>query len=222
MIKTGTYNQQSGLVSVSLVTSIVFGIFALVFGSIMIWALVNYNDQKNNVETKISLAVKDAKTAQKNEDEKDFEEQEKQPLKEFVGPNDLGRVNFKHPKTWSVYVASAGLNGTNYEAYFNPEQVPSVQGQANKYALRLSILNQSYETVIQKYAGLVKSGQLRSESITANGFTGQKFEGNLSREVDGTVVLFKIRDKTLVLQTDAPTFKPDFNDKILKDLNFDQ
>lgn len=215
-------SQRSGFVAVSLVTSIIFGLLTLVFGSIMIWALVNYNDQKNNVQGKIETAVERAKKDQSEKDQKRFSEEEKQPLKDFIGPNDLGRVSFKYPKTWSVYIASDGSSGTQYTAYLNPEQVPPTQTTTNKFALRVQILSQSYDTVLQQYTGLVKGGQLRSESITANGFNGQKFEGNFTQDVNGTNAIFKIRDKTLVLSTDAPTFRPDFNDIILKDLKFEQ
>lgn len=219
---TQKYNTQAGFINGAIVTSIIFGILALVFGSIMIWALVNYNDQKNNVDSKISSAVQLAKDQQEKEDQKVFDEKEKQPLEEFIGPNDLGRVEFKYPKTWSVYIANDGSQGGSYEAYFHPEEVPSVTAGQNKFALRMSVLNQGYEQVVQQYSGLVKQGTLRSESITVNGFNGQKFEGNFRPDLEGSVALFKIRDKTLLLATDSPTFRPDFNDKILKELKFDQ
>lgn len=220
-MNTQKYNTESGFISGAVVTSIIFGILTLVFGSIMIWALVNYNDQKNNVDSKIAAEVQLAKDQQEKDDQKAFDEKEKQPLKEFIGPNDLGRVEFKYPKTWSVYIANDGSQGGSYEAYFHPEAVPSTTGQ-NKYALRVSVLNQNYEQVSQQYAGLVKQGTLRSESITVNGFNGQKFEGNFRTDLEGSVALFKIRDKTLSLATDSPTFRPDFNDKVLKELKFDQ
>lgn len=221
-MKENLKTQQSGYISVSLVTSIIFGILSLVFGSVMIWALVNYNDASNNLKSTVAAAVEKAKKEQTDIDQKKFDEDEKQPLKEFVGPNDYGRVSFKYPKTWSVYIDKDGLNGGQYAAYFSPEAVPSVQGTGSKFALRLSILDQKYDNVIQQYAGLVKAGKLRSETISANGFNGQKFEGNISSTIEGTLVVFKIRDKTLVLQTDTPSFRPDFNDKVLKDLSFQQ
>ncbi len=215
-------NRERGFISVSVVTSIIFGILSLVFGSVMIWALVNYNDASNNLRSVVTAEVEKAKKAQSDADQKKFDEDEKQPLKEFVGPNDYGRVSFKYPKTWSVYIDKDGLNGGQYAAYFAPEAVPSVQGTSSKYALRLAILDQQYDTVIQQYAGLVKSGKLRSETISANGFNGQKFEGNITTNIDGTLVIFKIRDKTLTLQTDTPAYRTDFNDKVLKDLSFQQ
>jgi hypothetical protein len=212
---------QGGFISGAVIGNIVLGIVCLVFGSIMIWALVNYNDQKNNVDGKIQNAVELAKSQQKDADQKIFDEKEKNPFKNFVGPNDLGRVTFDYPKTWSLYIASDGVSGANYEAYFHPEKVPSTTGQ-NKFALRLTILNQSYEQVLQQYKGLVTSGQLQSQAVTTNGFTGTRFDGKFTQDVEGSAVIFKIRDKSLVLKSDSTAFKPDFDSVVVKSLKFDQ
>lgn len=215
-------NSGKGFISGAMVASIILGLLALVFGSIMIWALVNYNDQKNNVDQKIVAAQAVAKSAQKSDDRKDFDEAEKNPLAEFVGPTDLGRVDFKYPKTWSAYIASDGRKGTVYQAYLNPGSVPPTAAGANKFALQVSILNQAYDQVLQQYTGLVKQGALRSSAIVANGFNGQRFDGNFTKDVDGSAVVFKIRDKTLVLRTDSTAFKPDFDNTIIKNLSFEQ
>jgi hypothetical protein len=95
-------NKQSGFISGPVIGNIVLGIVCLVFGSIMIWALVNYNDQKNNVDARIDAAEKQARTEQIKEDQKEFDEKQKDPMKEFIGPSDLGRVTFTYPKTWSA------------------------------------------------------------------------------------------------------------------------
>lgn len=221
-MNTLSSKKEAGFISGAAVASIVLGILCLVFGSVMIWALVNYNDQKNNVDSKLAQREQLARDDQKNKDQSVFDEKEKDPLKEFIGPNDLGRVSFKYPKTWSVYVADNGSKGTKYEAYLHPDQVPSVTDSTNKFALRVSILDQAYDSVLQQYSGLVKQGQLRSSSITTSGFNGNRLDGNFTKDVEGSAVLFKIRDKTLVLKTDSPTFRPDFDDKIVKTLTFNQ
>lgn len=215
------FNQERGIISGALIASIVLGVLVLVLGSIMIYALVAYNDQKNNVDSKIQLAQQSAREAQKNSDQKDFQEQEKNPLKEFVGPVDLGRVSFKYPKNWSVYIADDGSNSGSYAAYLHPGEVPPVS-QQNRFALRVSVVNQSYPQVLQQYAGLVQVGKLRSSALTASGFNGTRFDGNFTQDIEGSVAVFKIRDKTLILATDSPTFRPDFDGKILKSLSFSQ
>lgn len=214
------YNKERGAISGALVASVVLGLLALIFGSVMIWALANYNDQKNNVDSKIKIAVQQGQKDQQVQDQKDFEEKEKNPLKRFVGPVDLGRVDFQYPKTWSVYIANDGANGS-YEAYLHPELVPTVSAQ-NRFALRVSVVSQGYDQVLQQYAGPVKQGQLRSSAITASGFNGTRLDGNFTRTIEGSAAIFKIRDKTLILKTDSPTFRPDFDSKILTTLTFIQ
>ena len=214
-------NKQSGFISGPVIGNIVLGIVCLVFGSIMIWALVNYNDQKNNVDARIDAAEKQARTEQIKEDQKEFDEKQKDPMKEFIGPSDLGRVTFTYPKTWSVYVQNDGSSGGNYEAFFHPEIVQSTTGE-NKFALRVSILSQKYDQILQQYSGQVKSRELASQALTANGFTGTRFDGKFTEAIEGSAAVFKIRDKTLVLQTDSPSFRPDFNERILTKLSFSQ
>ncbi len=215
-----TSSKQAGFLSGAGVASIFLGILVLVFGSIMIWALVNYNDQKNNVDGKIAAGVELGKKEQKEADQLVFDEKEKEPLKEFIGPKDLGLVTFKYPKTWSVYTENNGATGNGYQAYMHPDAVPNTQ--SNKFALRMSIVNQSYEQVLGQYSPLVKQGQLRSSTVTTSGFNGTRLDGNFSQTVQGSAVVFKIRDKTLILRTDLTSFQPDFDEKIVKTLTFQQ
>ncbi len=216
------YNQQRGFISGAAVGDVVLGVLVLVLGSVMIWALVSYNDEKNSNAAKTEIAVRDGQAVQKTKDQKEFEEQEKNPLKEFIGPVDLGRVNFKYPKTWSAYVANDGSVGGGFEAYLHPDIVPPTTTQQNRFALRVSVVSQSYEQVLVQYASLVKQGQLRSSALTASGFNGTRLDGNFTKTVEGSAAIFKIRDKTLILKTDSPTFRPDFNSKVLTSLTFIQ
>lgn len=208
--------RQEGAVSGLLIANIVLILFVMVFGSIMIWALVNYNDQKANVDAKIEVAVAEAKKVQATEDEQKFAEQEKAPYRDFVGPVDLGRVTFTYPKTWSVYV---GKEGQAYEAYFYPISVPPIDSK-RPYALRVSITDKTYERSIDEYESAVKKGELKSSPITVNGYEGNRLDGKFTKETDGSMVLFKIRDKTLKMYTESPNFKADFDNIILKSFNF--
>ena len=79
-------------------------------------------------------------------------------------------------------------------------------------ALRVTIRDNSIESVVQAYEGLVKSGRLAFSTrqvggVTANLYVGQLPSGNLQ----GAVCLFKLRDKTVIMQTDASVFLEEFN-----------
>ena len=174
------------------------------------WALYNYFDQKDNVDAKVSTAVTDAVKVQADKDAADFLEKEKQPNRQFVGPDDYGRVSFDYPKTWSVYVDKDASSGSTFSAYFNPASVPPVATNT-QYALRVTIEQKDYEKAIASYDSLVKNGALVATATKADDTDGTRLEGNFTKDIRGSAVVFKLRDKTVTVRTDADTFKGDFN-----------
>ena len=209
---------ERGAISGSLVAIIGLAVLAVAAGSAAIWAYVNYNEQKTNVDGKINLAVAEAKKEQGDVDEAKFAEREKEPNRQFVGPDDYGRLIFNYPKTWSVYEATDVSRGGNYEAYLNPVTVPPVTNK-QQYALRVTIEEKDYDQVVKSYESLVKKGDLRSSPTSANGHDGTRIDGSFSKDIRGSAVIYKIRDKTVTLRTDADTFKPDF-ENVIKTLDF--
>lgn len=198
----------------------IIGLSILVIGagSFGIWAYVNYNQQKTNVDGKVDLAVAEAKKAQSDADEQKFAEREKEPNRQFVGPDDYGRLTFMYPKTWSVYVGRDTSKGGDYEAYLNPISVPPVSTK-QQYSLRVLIEQNDYDKVVSSYEKDVEKGDLKSSAVSANGHNGTRLDGNFSNDIRGSAVIYKIRDKTLTLRTDADTFKPDF-EKLIKTVDF--
>ena len=211
---------QSGAISGVLVAIIGLSVGIVALGGLAAWAYVNYADQKSNVQARVDRAVASAEKDQAEKDETKFAEREKEPNREFAGPSDYGRLSFMYPKTWSVYIGSDGSRGGDYEAYLNPVTVPSVKSDA-RYALRVTISEKSYEDVVNSYEGLVKKGDLKTSTTSANGQNGTRLDGSFTKDIRGAAVIYKIRDKTAILQTDADTFKPDF-EKIIKTINFNQ
>lgn len=209
-------SRQRGAISGLLIFNIVLLLLVLLFGSVMIWALVNYTDQKKNVDSKIEVAVAEAKKQQMETDEKIFTEREKYPYRQFVGPEDLGRVSFEYPKTWSVYTAK---EGGVLETYLHPGVVQSVDSD-RPFAARVSVTDKSYEQTLKDYDNAVKKGELKSSPVTVNGFSGNRLDGKFSKTVEGSMVVFKVRDKTLRVYTQSPSFRNDYNDVILKSLKF--
>ena len=49
-----------------------------------------------------------------------------------------------------------------------------------------------------------------SSSVEYNGNSATRLDGAFSKELRGSVVLMKVRDKTIRFSTDADTLKPDF------------
>jgi hypothetical protein len=203
-------SHERGAVTPSLIAIIGLSVFTVAFAGLSIWAFVNYMDQKNNVDSKVASAVAEAEKTLGDDLEAKFIEREKEPLKSFTGPSDYGTLGLKYPKTWSTYVSNDGTKGTGYEAFFNPGAVPSVTSASSRYALHVAIVNDTYEDVLADYENLVQKGDLRTSAVKANGKNGTRLDGNFTKDIRGAAVVFKIRDKTAIIQTDADTFKADF------------
>lgn len=207
-MSNATYLQR-GSASIFIIIGLSF--FTVAFAGLSIWAFMNYTDQKDNVDAKIARAVATAEKTQADELENKFAQREKEPFKSFAGPSDFGTLGFKYPKTWSVYVANDGSSsGKGYEAYLNPGIVPPVDQTTSRYAIRVAILNTPYEEVLDDFQARVEKGDLKSSPTKVNGQTGTRLDGNFSKDVRGAAVIYKIRDKTAIVRTDADTFKPDF------------
>lgn len=203
-----------------LILSIVFIITTLSAAGIGIWAYMNYVDQRDNVDSKVDTAVAVAVKDQADKDAAAFLEKEKQPNRQFAGPDDLGRVTFDYPKTWSIYVADEGARSNTYKAYFNPVTVPP-ESQTQQYALRLTIENVDYDKALGTYKRFVDDGSLRSSAVKADDQNGTRLDGKFSDDIQGSAVIFKIRDKTVTIRTDADVFKADF-DALISTITFNK
>lgn len=198
----------------------VFIFTTLAAGGVAVWSYMNYVDQRDNVDSKVSVAVAEAVKEQADKDAADFLEKEKQPNRQFVGPDDYGRLSFDYPKTWSAYTAKDAAKGGTYEVYFNPGVVPVVD-QQQQFALHVTIEEKDYDKVVDGYKTPVSNGALKSSSVKADEQNGTRLDGSFSKDIRGSAVIFKIRDKTVTIRTDAETFKGDF-DALIKTITFNK
>lgn len=209
---------EQGGVNGALLSIILLSVAVVGLGALSVWSYVNYNEQKTNVDGKIALAVAEAKKEQAEKDEAKFLEREKEPNRQFAGPEDYGRLTFDYPKTWSVYVAREVNNGGSYLAYLNPITVPPVS-ERQQYAIRVMIEEKDYDAALKSYQPRVNTGKLKTSAVSANGHDGTRLEGAFTEDIRGTAVLYKVRDKTITIRTDADTFKADF-EKLISTINF--
>lgn len=195
------------------VAIVMLGLLALTFIVLFIWILLKYNDVSDDVEGKISTAVAAAKEEQQMEDEKEFAEREKNPYQTFLGPADYGELRFEYPRIWSVYIEADASNGGDFKAYLNPIQVEPIS-KTNINALRVTIRDKDFESVAAEYQRAMerKDSGLSVETITVGGAVANKYTGKIpNTDFNGYIVIFKIRDKTAVLQTESILFESDFN-----------
>ena len=200
---------------------IIVSLVAVAFIGLFIWIYMQYDEVRTDVDGQIALAVAVAKDEQVMKDETEFLEREKYPYKTFAGPVDYGQLSFEYPKTWSVYVDADAANGGDFEAYFNPVQVDSVNSKDTINALRVKIYNESFESVTGRYQrDLDRDLNFTMESVTVNDITMNRYRGTIpGTEFSGIIIIFKIRDKTALLQTDSVVFEADF-DKLVETIKF--
>lgn len=215
-------NRDDGTINASIFAIIALVLLVLVFGSFSIWAYVNYIGQKQDVDSKVSEAVAKAVLKQSNKDETAFSAREKEPMRQFVGPSDYGRLTFDYPKTWSAYQASdvSSGGGVTYQAFLNPVLVPPVS-DATKFAIRITIEQKTYDQTLATYQKLIQKGDLKSSVYSDGNLTGTELVGNFNKDIYGTAVLIKMRDRTLTIRTDGDVFINDFH-ALLKTVKFNQ
>lgn len=212
--------------TIFMVLAIVGGLIAVTFIGLFIWMYAQWSEAQTDVDSKINTAVATAVNEKTAELEDQFTEREKLPYRTFTGPADYGELSLQYPKTWSVYEAKSATNGGDFEAYFNPDRVYVVAtGTIN--SLRVIIKDQAYDTFISQYDDQVKNGKMTVTvrpvgGENANIYTGEiPGSGSSASALQGIVAVFKIRDKSAVIQTDAMIFSDDYY-KILDSVQFNQ
>ncbi len=213
------YKDNSGLIKT--IAIVVISLIAATFIGLFIWIFLQYSEVSNDVDGQIAVAVAKAKDEQASQLEAEFAEREKLPYKTFSGPVDYGQLTFNYPKTWSVYVAADASNGGDYEAFFNPTQVNTVAKDTIN-ALRLTIRDDSFDDVAEEYQKFMdrKDSNLTMQAATINDIPVNRYTGTIpGTDLNGVIVIFKIRDKTAVFQTDSMLFEGDF-DAVLETVTF--
>jgi len=207
------------------VVLIFFLVASLVFGA---WAAKGMMDYKNNSDKKAAAAVDAAKKTQAAQLQAQFDEQNKSPNKTFHGSPTYGSVSFNYPKTWSAYVDTSNTSEP-INAYFHPGEVPGTQTKT-AYALRLELVSTDYAQVVQQFSSGITTGKTTSVAYlppklngVANVQPGTLFSGQINSQDQtqrGTLLVIKVRDKTLEISTQSNDYLADFNNTILPSLSF--
>ena len=201
---------------VKTIAIIALSLVSLTFIGLFIWMYTQYDAARTDVDGQIAKAVVAAREEVTMKLEDEFAEREKDPYRTFAGPIDYGELTFEYPKTWSVYVANDATDGGDFEAYFNPIQV-GVVSDTTIDALSVSILNKAIDEVAAEYQKYLEEEEptLKLESVTIgqnNDIVANRYTGIIpDTEFSGYIVVFKLRDKTVILQTDSVLFENDFN-----------
>lgn len=220
-------NQNGGAALVFINILLILGLAAA--GGFGWWAFQQRQDYKNNFDKKLSEEVATAETTQKAELEKEFAEREKSPNKTFKGSATYGSITFNYPKTWSGYVDQSNSNEP-INGYFFPEIVPSVNRGSSTptaFALRVELVGTDYAQTVKQFDSQISQGKLTATAYVppkmagvTNVQTGTRFDGEIEQDISGSMMVIKVRDKTLKIYTQSPSYLSDFNNIVLKTLTF--
>lgn len=212
-----------GAINALLIPLIVISLLLVGVGVFAFWAFSGRQDYKNNVDQKITAAVKVAKSQQSAADAKQYAEQAKKPLRTYVGPADYGSIHIMYPKTWSAYIDDSGNGGGVLDGYFQPDFVPSVNTQSNIFALRLQVLQQSYDQVASGFQSQAQQNQVTVKAYKlakVPSVVGIIVSGQIEPNKQGTMVVLPLRAYTLELWTESAQYQHDFNTYILPNFSF--
>ncbi len=203
---------------IEIIIIVVLALISIVFIWLYIQKYIDYDTISTDVQGQIDAAVAMAVAENTTKMEEEFLEREKYPYKNFMGPIDYGSLTFEYPKTWSVYVAKDATSGGDFEAYLNPGEVEPVSNQTIN-ALRVTIRNTSFDQATRSYDNYLRNGRLTLSTRNVGGALANIYVGELPSSIHGVLAMFKLRDKTVMLQTDADVFAAEFY-KLLDTVSF--
>ncbi len=212
---------------VKTIVIVILSLALVTFIGLFIWMTVEKTTLEEEWDTRTAAEVAKAVDEEAMDQANKCAEDKKYPYETFTGPVDYGQLSLQYPKTWSVYVERAATQGGDFYAYMNPVQVDEV-GDDTINALRITISTDTFDEVTADYQDDVEDedSQLTMSSIqigdAEKGTTSpaNRYDGVIpGTELRGSIVVFKIRDKTVILQTDSELFIPEF-DKLLGTITF--
>ncbi len=229
-VRTGSFtmssmstNNQGGYVSTTLVSLIVVSVLlagSLGFGT---WAFLSRQDYKNNSDQKSEKAADDRQKATEESDAVKYAEAAKNPLTSHKAPDQYGGVTVQYPKTWSGYVVEGGAGSVPVDDYFHPAVVPDATERDNAYALRVQIEDKKYDAVLKTYQSDVEQKRLVATPYAlpkVPNTIGTRLNGEVSQGKQGSLIILPVRNMTLKIWVEAPTYLADFNNIILPNLVF--
>ena len=205
---------------VPLILAVLFFFSALGFG---FWAFTSRADYKDNSDQKSAVAVQEAITATQQADAAKYAEEAKKPYDTYIGPAQFGNVTVNYPKTWSAYVEEDEGGSKPINAYLNPNFVPRVGNREASFALRIELVQDSYDSVTNSFSGPLRNGEVTLQPYKlpkVPSVVGSRIEGQITSKKQGTMIILPLRNMTLKIWTESNDFKADLDAHILPNLSF--
>lgn len=211
------------------INSLLLGLIALTLLFVWVvifavWAFNSRQDYRNNTDQKITAAVQNAVQLTQTKDAQQYAIESQQPLTTYISPQADGSITIKYPKTWSAYINEQD-NDTDLliDGYFQPGFVPSITSQTNTFALRLQVIQETYDQSLSQFTELAQQGLVTIQPYTPSkvpSVVGVIVNGQIENNIEGTMIILPLRTTTLELWTEASQYESDFNNNILPNFSF--
>jgi hypothetical protein len=214
---------QRGTISVAVIVAVTMTLLFIGTAAFAFWAFGGMQDYKNNADEKIEAAVEVAQKETSTKKDNEFAEASKSPVKSYQGSATYGSVAFTYPKTYSAYVIEKDNASAPIDGYFHPNIVPSIDGTSASFALRLNVVNKSYEQELKSYDSLVKAGKVKVTAFRAAKVPqalGVRIDGQIESKKTGSRILLPLRDKTIEIWTESDQYKADFDTYVVPSISY--
>ena len=189
------------------------GLFILTLAA-FIWAFTQYLDHKNNVDGKVAAAVTEAEKNKAAELEAGFQAERDRLFNKYTTDPGLANVTLEYPRDWSFYLEQEASSREQINAIFHPTVVAS--GNPGTYGMRMQLVQRLYSEVTDDYRKGVEDGTILASPVRNGSVEGLRYEGQIDRDHNGAVVVFPVRDKTLLIFTDSKEYIGVFNEAVAK------
>ena len=101
--------------------------------------------------------------------------------------------------------------------------MPSIDGTSASFALRLNVVNKSYEQELKSYDSLVKAGKVKVTAFRAAKVPqalGVRIDGQIESKKTGSRILLPLRDKTIEIWTESDQYKADFDTYVVPSISY--
>lgn len=214
---------QRGAINVLLIPFILCLVFFLGVAGLAMWAFMERGHYKDESDQEVAAAVQKAVTQTQTTDAAKYAEEAKKPYDTYIGPSAYGNITVNYPKTWSAYVVESERTSNPLNAYFQPKVVPDVSDPDKTFALRVELVQTSYDAVLTQYKSLLAASKVTIVPYTLGkvpSVVGSRIEGQITPKKQGTMVVLPLRNMTLKIWTESNDFKQDLDTHILPNFSF--